>query len=67
MKNIIRDLRNQAGISIEQLSAMTGLSIEDLQAIEKDQLEPTLIDAYHITKSLNKEFLAEVFIFDDLD
>ena len=67
MKNNIAILRNQSDISIEQLSAMTGISIEDLKEIEKGQLEPTLIDAYHITKSLKKDLLAEVFIFDDVD
>lgn len=46
---------------------MTGISIEDLKEIERGQLEPTLIDAYHITKSLKKDLLAEVFIFDDVD
>jgi DNA-binding XRE family transcriptional regulator len=67
MKNNIAVIRNQSDISIEQLSAMTGISIEDLKEIEKGQLEPTLIDAYHITKSLKKDLLAEVFIFDDVD
>ena len=67
MKNNIAIIRNQSDISIEQLSAMTGISIEDLKEIEKGQLEPSLIDAYQITKSLKKDFLAEVFIFDDLD
>jgi DNA-binding XRE family transcriptional regulator len=67
MKNNIAIIRNQSDISIEQLSAMTGISIEDLKEIEKGQLEPTLIDAYHITKSLKKDLLAEVFIFDDVD
>ncbi len=67
MKNNIAILRTQHDIPIEQLSAMTGISIDDLKEIEKGQLEPTLIDAYHITKSLKKDFLAEVFIFDDVD
>ena len=67
MKNNIAIIRNQSDISIEQLSAMTGISIEDLKEIERGQLEPTLIDAYHITKSLKKDLLAEVFIFDDVD
>ena len=42
------------------------LNVENLK-IEKDELEPTLIDACKITRALKKEFIADVFLLNELD
>lgn len=67
MKNNIADFRNDLKISQKQLAETVQIPIEDLDAIEKDELEPTLIDACKITRALKKEFIADVFLLNELD
>ena len=67
MKNNISIFRNELNITQNQLAKSANISIEDLDAIENNQLEPTLIGAYKITKALKKDFIADVFHLNELD
>ena len=51
----------------KHLAHAIGMSVEDLNAIENNTLEPTLIDANNIVKALKKEYIAEVFMLKELD
>ena len=64
MRNNIKQLRKQNNITLNDLSVMSGVSVEELEAIEDGTIEPTLLDAYNIKKALNQEFLADVFVFE---
>ena len=64
MKNHIKQLRKQNNITLNDLSVMSDVPIEELEAIEDGTIEPTLLDAYNIKKALNQEFLADVFVFE---
>ena len=67
MKNNIAIFRKELGMTQKQLAHAIGMSVEDLNAIEKKTLEPTLIDANNIVKALKKEYIAEVFMLKELD
>ena len=64
MKNHIKQLRKQNNITLNDLSVMSDVPLEELEGIEDGTIEPTLIDAYNIKKALNQEFLADVFVFE---
>ena len=64
MKNHIKQLRKQNNITLNDLSVMSDVPVEELGAIEDGTIEPTLLDAYNIKKALNQEFLADVFVFE---
>ena len=66
MENRIRELRQKYNISQMELSKITGISLEDLIAIENNQIEVTLFDANRITRALNQKFIADVFLLDEL-
>jgi len=66
MENRIRELRQKNNISQMELSKITGISLEDLIAIENNQIEVTLLDANRITRALNQKFIADVFLLDEL-
>lgn len=64
MKNNIKRLRTQLNITQAELSILTDIPIDELDAIESDQVEPSLIYAHKITKALKQEFIASVFELD---
>jgi DNA-binding XRE family transcriptional regulator len=64
MRNHIKQLRKENNITLNDLSVMSDIPVEELGAIEDGTIEPTLLDAYNIKKALNQEFLADVFVFE---
>ena len=66
MENRIKELRQKNNISQSDLAQITGISLEDLIAIENNQIEVSLLDANQITKALNQKFIADVFLLDEL-
>ena len=62
----MKELRQKNNISLNDLAQVTGISLEDLIAIENNQIEVTLLDANRIVRALNQNFIADVFIFDEL-
>ena len=64
MRNHIKQLRKENNITLNDLSVMSDVPVEELEAIEEGTVEPSLLDAYNIKKALNQEFLADVFVFD---
>lgn len=64
MRNHIKQLRKENNITLNDLSVMSDVPVEELEAIEEGTVEPSLLDAYNIKKALNQEFLADVFVFE---
>ncbi len=64
MRNNIKQLRKQNNITLNDLSVMSDVPVEELEAREEGTVEPSLLDAYNIKKALNQEFLADVFVFE---
>lgn len=65
MKNNIKQLRKDLGLSQQQLADAVDISVEKLDSIESNYCMPSLLTAYSITIALKKDYIADVFIFDD--
>ena len=52
MKNKIRELRKQRGISQEELAKRCGVSRQTINAIENNKYDPTLALAFKLSKEL---------------
>ena len=67
MKNNIERLMKDVDITVEELSKITNIPINQLNYIINGQLNPSLIDSHKITKALNQEFIADVFVLGELE
>ena len=52
MKNQIRDLRREQGLSQEELARRCGVSRQTINAIENNKYDPTLALAFHLAEEL---------------
>lgn len=52
MKNQIRDLRREQGLSQEELARRCGVSRQTINAIENNKYDPTLALAFHLAAEL---------------
>ena len=64
MKNIVKQLRKQAGFRQEDLAKELGVSRQTIIAIENDKYNPTLELAMKIARLL-KLHVDEIFFLDD--
>ena len=64
MKNRIKELREQRGLTQEQLGELVGASRQAINAIETEKFEPSIWLAYDISKVLFECAIEEVFLFD---
>ncbi len=64
MKNRIRELREQRGLTQEQLGEMVGTSRQAINAIETEKFEPSIWLAYDISKVFECA-IEDVFLFDE--
>ena len=62
MKNRIRELREQRGLTQEQLGEMVGTSRQAINAIETEKFEPSIWLAYDISQVFACS-IEEVFLF----
>ena len=63
LKNRLKELRNEAGFSQQQLADMIGVSRNTISSIETGQFNPTAKLALIICIALDKKF-EEIFYFD---
>ena len=63
MKNIIKQLRKQAGLRQEDMAAQLGVSRQTIIAIENDKYNPTLELAMKIAKLLSLK-VQDIFTLD---
>ena len=64
MKNRIKELREERGLTQEQLGQMVGTSRQTINAIETEKFEPSIWLAYDISQVFNCS-IEEVFLFED--
>ena len=50
MKNKIRELRKQRGLTQEELAEIIGISRQAINAIEKEKFDPSLPTAFKMAK-----------------
>lgn len=63
LKNIIKILRKQLGITQEALAKECGVVRQTINCIENDKYDPTLELAFKIARVLNRK-VDEVFIYE---
>ena len=66
MKNRVRELREERGITQEQLGKIIGTSRQAINAIETEKFEPSIWIAYEIATFFNCT-IEEVFLFEESD
>jgi putative transcriptional regulator len=66
MRNRIKELRLECGMTQEQLAKAIGVSRQSVIAIETMKYRPSLELAYRIAKTFRKS-IEEVFIFEEED
>ncbi len=64
MKNIIKQLRKEAGLRQEDMAKKLGVSRQTIIAIENDKYNPTLELAMKIAKLLNRH-VEDIFFLED--
>lgn len=64
MKNKIKELREQLGLTQEQLGELVGVSRQAINAIETEKNEPSIWLAYDIAKVFELP-IEQVFLFED--
>lgn len=64
MKNKIKELREERGLTQEQLGALVGTSRQAINAIETEKFEPSIWLAYDISKVFGCS-IEDVFLFEE--
>lgn len=64
MDTKIRYLRQEMGISQQDLAKKAGVTRQTINALENGRYNPSLILAYKITKILKQEKIEDVFLLD---
>ena len=67
METKIRQFRQEMGLTQQELADATGVTRQTVNALENARYNPSLLLAYKITKILGKEYIEDVFSFDDED
>ena len=61
MKNNVRRLRKEKGLTQEQIAELIGVSRQTINAIEKEKFDPSLPTAFKIAKVFDQPI--EAFFF----
>lgn len=64
MKNKVRELRKQQGLTQEQLADYIGVSRQTINAIEKEKFDPSLPTAFKMSKLFQLP-IEQFFLFQD--
>ena len=67
METKIRLLRQEMGITQQELAESVGVTRQTINALENARYNPSLLLAYKITKILGKNAIEEVFVFNEDD
>ncbi|HEY8909512.1 MAG TPA: helix-turn-helix transcriptional regulator [Desulfosporosinus sp.] len=63
MKNIMKELREERGLTQEELAMLLETSRQTIISLEKGKYNPSIMLAYKISKVFKKR-IEEVFIFE---
>ncbi|WP_258083822.1 helix-turn-helix transcriptional regulator [Thermococcus thermotolerans] len=64
MKNRLRELREELGITQEELAKALGVTRQTIIAIEKGRYDPSLRLAFKIARFFNRK-IEEIFIYEE--
>ena len=64
MKNRLRELREELGITQEELAKALGVTRQTIIAIEKGRYDPSLRLAFRIARFFNRP-IEEIFIYEE--
>ena len=67
METKIRQLRQEKGITQQDLAESVGVTRQTINALENARYNPSLLLAYRITKILGKNSIEDVFMFNEDD
>lgn len=67
METKIRQLRQNKGLTQQELADAAKVTRQTINALENARYNPSLLLAYKITKILGKNSIEEVFMFDEDD
>lgn len=67
METKIRQFRQEKGLTQQELADSVGVTRQTVNALENARYNPSLLLAYKITKILGKNYIEDVFSFDDED
>ena len=65
MKNNIKELRKEKGLTQDNLAKLVGISRQSINAIENNHMSPNLVHAFKITKALGKNYIEDVFLYEN--
>ncbi len=65
MKTRIKYLRQELGISQQDLAKQVGVTRQTINALENGRYNPSLLVAHKITKILGCSHIEDVFLIDD--
>ncbi|WP_405303397.1 helix-turn-helix transcriptional regulator [Methanobrevibacter sp.] len=65
METRIRQFRQKAGMTQQELADAVGVTRQTVNALENSRYNPSLLLAYNITKTLGKDHIEDIFIFED--
>lgn len=67
METKIRQLRQEKGITQQELAESVGVTRQTINALENARYNPSLLLAYKITKILGKNSIEDVFVLNEND
>lgn len=67
METKIRLLRQEKGITQQELAESVGVTRQTINALENARYNPSLLLAYKITTVLGKNAIEDVFVFNEDD
>ena len=67
METKIRQFRQELGLTQQELADSAGVTRQTVNALENARYNPSLLLAYKITKILGKNYIEDVFTFDEED
>ncbi|WP_295610631.1 helix-turn-helix transcriptional regulator [uncultured Methanobrevibacter sp.] len=67
METKIRQLRQEKGITQQELAESVGVTRQTINALENARYNPSLLLAYKIAKILGENSIEDVFVFNEDD
>lgn len=67
MKTKIREYRKELKMTQEELAEAVNVTRQTIIALEQGRYNPSLVLAYMVTKALQKRYIEDVFLLDELE
>jgi putative transcriptional regulator len=67
MKTRIKEYRKELKITQEELAKAVDVTRQTIIALEQGRYNPSLVLSYMVTKALQKRYIEDVFLLDELE